>query len=98
MDSKLTVTWHPDGRTAQHPPNPAYPDGCHVDFSEHATPSCTVLLPYPAEACGIHRIACETCALYLGVTAAGRVDDPRAVTLPCGKRPVVILKTAWRPQ
>lgn len=81
--ANLRVDWHSDGRTAQHPPDPAYPEGKPVDVSNGARATCSVDLPYPAPSCGIWVVVCPDCGLRLGFTAAGRIDDPRRVTVAC---------------
>lgn len=68
-------------------PDPRYPTGIDLDMSQGAHLSCVVPLPYPAPRCGIWRIQCMDCHLAVGVTTAGRKDDPRSVRLPCGGIP-----------
>lgn len=40
-------------------------------------------LPYPAERCGVYLVTCDKCGYSAAITTAGRVDDPRSVTIPC---------------
>jgi hypothetical protein len=35
--------------------------------------------------CGVWVVACHTCGLRVGITAAGRPDDPRTVRLACNR-------------
>lgn len=67
-------------------PNPDYPDGIDVDASVHGQESCMTPLPYPGVCVGTHCIECKICGTRVGVTAAGRPDDPRSIRVPC--RPV----------
>jgi len=81
------VEFHASGRgKAQCPPNPAYPEGMDVDASIAGRESCRVDLPYPAPECGTWTITCLHCPFRLIVTAAGRPDDPRTVTVPCATK------------
>lgn len=68
----------------QCPPNPAYPDGIDVG-ADHAEPgpSCKAALPYPAPERLVWMVRCKRCGYRAAVTAAGRRDDPRSVTMPC---------------
>lgn len=63
-------------------PNPDYPNGIDLDASG-GNKSCTVALPYPAEERGKWIIECRSCGYRVGVTAAGRRDDPRSIKIPC---------------
>ena len=83
----LTVEWIDRGREPQAEPDPKYPSGIDVDVSEGAAKICTASLPYPAKRCGLYLIKCSVCGLSVGVTTAGRPDDPRSVKVAC-KRPV----------
>lgn len=75
-----------DGRREpQCPPNPRYPEGRDIDISE-GRPSCKVDIPYPAPRCGLMMIECEDCDFKMGVTVAGRIDDPKTVRFPCPKK------------
>lgn len=77
------VTFRKSGRgKAQCEPNPLYPDGIDVN-TDQPEPLCLVKLPYPAPECGYWFIKCATCGFTAAITAAGRVDDPRSVKLPC---------------
>jgi hypothetical protein len=81
--TKLKVEWLDRGRVAQCPPNPDYPDGQDIDISLGAATTCEAELPYPAPRCGIWIVTCPGCGLSLGFTAAGRIDDPRRIKVPC---------------
>ena len=63
--------------------NPRFPNGCHVDLSDGAPVTCTAQLEYPAKGCGIWTVICSACGLRIALTTAGRVDDPRSVTVAC---------------
>ena len=78
----LSVEWKDSGREPQCAPNPAYPVGIDVDLSEGAE-SCSVALPYPAQRCGVYIVECDKCGKRVGVTTAGRPDDPRSVKVGC---------------
>lgn len=83
VESSFIVEFQPNGRTAQCPTNPEFPDGKDVNVSAPGKPSCTVALPYPAQSCGLHIILCKACGRSAALTAAGRRDDPKTLTLPC---------------
>ena len=83
----VKVTWIDSGRTAKGKPDPRYPEGIDVRLPHDKNrPTCRVELPYPAPRIGFHLIECERCGYSAVVTAAGRCDDPRSVTLPCRTR------------
>ena len=82
----IRVTWLDEGREAQYPANPVYPNGIDVDCSDGASITCTQPLPYPAERCGQYLLVCEACGRTIIVTAAGRADDPRSVKIACKAR------------
>ncbi len=71
------------GGPAQCPPNPAFPNGVKLDCAGPGRLACDVTLPYPAPECGLWRVSCSTCGLFVAVTAAGRTDDPTHVRIPC---------------
>jgi hypothetical protein len=77
------IFWLDRGRDPTEPPNPAYPLGIDVDLSGGQSQTCKVALRYPAPRCGTYVIRCRRCGLRVTVTAAGRVDDPRSITLGC---------------
>lgn len=81
--SKFKIIFQASGRgAAQCAPDPNYPNGKYIPTGPN-TISCKVTLPYPAKECGIHVIECMECERKIGVTAAGRPDDPTGVDLPC---------------
>lgn len=91
--SHHTIEWRDAGHEPQCQPDPAYPNGKDVDFiTPHLVdgwPTCKVSLPYPAKRCGVYLVSCEGCGSQVGVTTAGRPDDPRSVVLPCRKPDVL---------
>lgn len=72
-----------NGRTATEQPNPAYPDGIDLNLAG-GRKACLVELPYPAPECGVYIITCKRCPMRIGVTTAGRIDDPKTVKMACG--------------
>lgn len=78
----LSVTWLSHNRPPRCASNPAYPNGMDVNISPDVD-GCWVDLPFPAEGCGVWLIVCPICDHHVGVTAAGRPDDPRRVRIPC---------------
>lgn len=83
MGSNLIVEWIDAGREPQCPPNPAYPKGIDVDASDGAVQACRTDLPYPAKRCGTYIVRCLLCGRSVGVTTAGRPDDPRSIKVAC---------------
>lgn len=79
----MKIEWHDSGREPCCAPDPSYPDGKDIDGSLGAEKTCTVGLPYPAKRCGVYIVGCEVCGLKVGITTAGRPDDPRSVKLGC---------------
>lgn len=82
-DVHYSVHWIDRRRAPKCAPNPEFPQGMDADISYGAARTCRVPLPYPAPRCGLWRVVCEDCGLSVGVTAAGRPDDAKSVTLPC---------------
>lgn len=82
-ESQFTVRPRNRRGPPQQPSNPAYPDGVHIQGAVPGARSCTVDLPYPAPERLIWDVRCKRCGYRLAVTAAGRPDDPRSLTLPC---------------
>ncbi len=83
MIRDATISFVKSGRgKAQCPSNPQYPHGIAIELST-AGPACKFEVPYPAPECGHWLIRCKTCHLYFALTAAGRVDDPVSLTVPC---------------
>jgi hypothetical protein len=82
-DADLTVVWDDHGREPKNAPDPAYPHGKDVFVGPGGTAACSIALPYPAPRCGLWIVRCGKCGMSIGVTAAGRPDDPRSVRIPC---------------
>lgn len=82
----IILEFKPSGRgKARCPTDPDWPNGKDLDISNSEI-SCKVDLPYPAEECGTWIIRCSACGMSLGVTAAGRPDDPKSIKVPCKER------------
>lgn len=81
MGVNKTVKWLDAGREPRAVPDPRYPDGIDIDLS-NGKRSCLVQLPYPAQRCGSYIVSCQ-CGMRVGVTTAGRRDDPRSVKIGC---------------
>lgn len=77
------IEWRDYGREPQHPSNPAYPLGIDLDAAAGTEHACKESLPYPARRCGVYVVTCNLCMLRVGITTAGRPDDPRSIRLPC---------------
>lgn len=79
----LSCEFKPSGRgKARCAPNPEYPEGVDINLADGAV-SCHADIPYPAPECGIFVVSCDTCKWSIGITAAGRPDDPRTIQLAC---------------
>jgi hypothetical protein len=83
MSDQFDISWLDRMREPQCPPDPDFPSGKSVDASLGMTPTCTTALPYPAPRCGIYVVECKICERKIGVTTAGRSDDPRSITVAC---------------
>ncbi len=83
MRHDIEVKFVSDYRKARHPPDPAYPTGIDIDLTDGAKVACWAKLPYPAECCGVWLVRCRKCGSRNVITAAGRIDDPRSVKIPC---------------
>ena len=79
---KFAIEWIDGSREPSCAPDPAYPAGIDLDCSA-GLPSCSTELPYPAKRCGVYLVECLTCHLRIGVTTAGRADDPKSLTMAC---------------
>lgn len=86
MTDQFKIEWHDAGREPKSPPNPAYPNGIDLDISGGLTVTCTVPLVSPARRCGFYDIECRKCGATVGVTTAGRPDDPRSCKIGCWNR------------
>ena len=83
MELAHTIEFKASGRgKARCAPNPDFPEGKPVDCSEGKV-ACAVELPYPAPECGVWIVRCKACGMSVGITAAGRLDDPKMVKMPC---------------
>lgn len=83
---EMSIDWHDHGREPQCAPNPEFPNGVDADFRlDPREPACKVDLPYPAKRCGLYVIECPDCGIRAAVTTAGRRDDPKSLTIPCGR-------------
>jgi len=83
MTGAFDVTWIDKEREPKVKPNPAYPDGIDLDASGGAAITCTASLPHPAKRCGLYVVECLICGVKVGVTTAGRPDDPRSIKIAC---------------
>ena len=81
MEPQVDIRWFDRGVEPKCPPNPKYPLG--IDLGVDIGRNCKVALPYPAKRCGYYVVRCERCGYTIGVTTAGRPDDPRSIRLPC---------------
>lgn len=86
-DIKLVeIKFYPSGRgKARNKPNPRYPNGQDIVVlpPKYEGPTCKFALQYPAPECGHFIIDCLLCGVRGAVTAAGRPDDPKSITIPC---------------
>jgi len=84
--NQFELNWLDKGIEAQCKPNPAFPDGQHLNtFKDYKGEKCKVKLPYPAKRCGLYTVHCKVCDTSIGCTTAGRSDDPRSIVLKCGE-------------
>lgn len=81
--SDLHYSWVDDEREPQCQPDPKFPNGRDIDVSCGAKHWCQRCLPYPAKRCGMYLVWCSTCGLRVGITTAGRPDDPRSIKVAC---------------
>lgn len=84
--AQFEILWHDSGKEPRCPPNPEYPDGIDVDAAGDAS-ACVADLPYPAKRIGTYIVKCQRCGISIGLTTAGRPDDPKSVRVPC-KQPL----------
>lgn len=83
------IGWEDSGREPRCAPNSAFPNGVDADCSAGAAATCTATLPYPAKRCGLYVVECEVCGVRVGITTAGRPDDPRSVKIACIRPEIV---------
>ena len=83
MEQALKVVWVDKGREPKCAPDPDYPNGIDMDVSYGAESTCSTGLPYPARRCGLYIVTCQVCGFVVGVTTAGRPDDPRSLKMAC---------------
>jgi hypothetical protein len=79
----LTVEWVDRGVAPHCPPDPLFPEGVDLDCTRGAARTCHTALPYPAKRCGYFLVNCTECGLSCLLTTAGRLDDPRSVSVAC---------------
>lgn len=84
-NDQFQIEWIDREREPQCPPDQRYPHGKDIDAS-FGLPNCLAELPYPAKRCGIYRVECLRCGISIGITTAGRPDDPKSVRIPCGPK------------
>jgi hypothetical protein len=82
-DLRFSIEWTDYHRPTKHAAHPDFPHGIDIDVSRGAAKTCTVPLPYPAKGCGYYAVECAVCGLTVGMTTAGRPDDPRSIKVPC---------------
>jgi hypothetical protein len=59
-----------------------HPEGVELAKSLKG-PGCTFDLPYPSTRCGLLVVTCDRCHKQVGLTVAGRIDDPRMLRMAC---------------
>lgn len=77
------IEWWDAGREPTVAPNPAFPLGKDIDLAGPGVAACKESLPYPAQRCGLWVVECNICGRRIGLTTAGRADDPRSIRIPC---------------
>jgi hypothetical protein len=84
MEQALEVEWVDFGREPRCKPDPDWPNGKPVNLmTDPDQKVCRADLPYPAPRCGLYVVKCKICGWSVGITTAGRPDDPPWVALPC---------------
>lgn len=79
----MIVEFLPSGRgKAKCKSDKNYPDGKIINISTEEDIH-RISIPYPAPECGVWILKCETCDFSVGVTAAGRPDDPKQINFKC---------------
>lgn len=79
------IEWLDGKREPQCAPNPSFPNGIDVELARRDQMACSTDLPYPAKRCGTYIVECQNCGIRVGITTAGRADDPKSVSIPCKK-------------
>jgi hypothetical protein len=82
-NDQFNIFWQDFEREPQCPADPNYPNGVDLKFPARYTLTCTVALPYPAKRCGAYMVECKRCGTRVGITTAGRRDDPKSAQIPC---------------
>lgn len=77
------IEWIDRGREPRCAPDPDFPDGKNIRLIDQSAKHCTIELPYPAKRCGLYVVECSICKFRIGITTAGRPDDPRSVEVAC---------------
>ena len=80
---RFSIEFLDSGREPQCPPDPKYPKGRDIDITKGEIRACMAKLDYPAPRCGVMLIECLQCGTKVGITVAGRPDDPKTVKIPC---------------
>lgn len=83
MKKQFTVTATARRGPPQCPSDPTQPNGIDVQNAAPGLPSCKADLPYPAPERLVWMVRCRRCGYRVAVTAAGRPDDPRSITMAC---------------
>jgi len=85
--SAAKIEFLDSGRSPTCEPDPKYPNGMDVHEDRSAKgKTCKFDLPYPAPRCGAFVVECGACKKRVAITAAGRQDDPRSLTVVCWPR------------
>jgi len=87
LQTQFRIEWIDAGREPREKPDPDYPLGIDLDMAKGRLPACKAIVPYPAKRCGYWHVECNICGESILITTAGRVDDPRSITMPC--KPIV---------
>lgn len=85
-NEQFNIEWIDRQRESQCAPDPAYPTGKEIKLFVDGMPHCKAELPYPAKRCGVYIVECTRCGLSVGVTTAGRPDDPKSIELSCKEK------------
>lgn len=78
------IRFNDSGREPKEKPDPRFPKGRDIDLRQTVIDkACCTNLPYPAPRCGSYSVRCLKCNWTGIITVAGRVDDPRTLTVAC---------------